>query len=302
MHIQYKNFSIRNAEEKDIKQLVAWWNNGQVMEHAGFPYGLNTTEEKVTEQLQNHNRLIIEVDEIPIGEMCYTITDLCADIGIKICEISNQNKGYGRIFLSMLIERLFQKGCTKIVLDTMIENKRAQHVYESLGFHKMGIKVDCWKDQVGNMRTAVDYELVPSEFNSYLDGLLIMDIDEKDCDCIFEEMQKVVLTYEDLNSIDVKYVMEWLKRKVCNHMDWYKKIVVNHQVVGYYAIRENELEDFYILDGYRGKGIGSQIMEMIDCDTLCVFRKNVGAISFYEKFGFEVEEEMKTRYIMKKGR
>ena len=306
MFMQYKNFCIRNAEEKDVEKLVSWWNDGQIMEHAGFPNGLNITKEKVLLQLQkdteDHRRLIVEIDNIPIGEMCYTITETCADIGIKICDCTKQNHGYGRIFLSMLIEKLFQNGCTKIVLDTMIENKRAQHVYESLGFHKTGIKIDCWKDQVGNMRTAVDYELLPANFHSYLDDVLIMDIDSKDCECIFEEMKKLVLTYEDLNSIDVLAVMEWLHKKVCNHMSWYRKIVVNHQVVGYYAVRENELEDFYILDGYRSCGIGSQIMEMIDCDTLCVFKKNVGAIAFYEKFDFEIVEEMETRYIMKRGR
>jgi RimJ/RimL family protein N-acetyltransferase len=53
----------------------------------------------------------------------------------------------------------------KIVLDTMLENKRAQHVYENkIGARKIGIRKDCWKDQNGKLRTVVDYELSKEEF------------------------------------------------------------------------------------------------------------------------------------------
>ena len=43
--IQYENLTIRQAEVADAKQLAAWWNDGAVMAHAGFPNGLGTTEE-----------------------------------------------------------------------------------------------------------------------------------------------------------------------------------------------------------------------------------------------------------------
>jgi len=307
MYIQYHNYIIRNATEKDVDNLVLWWNDGAVMEHAGFPNGLQITKEKVKEQLENHDdqnqRLIMEYDGIAIGEMCYTHLGDSVDIGIKICNFDYQNQGHGRIFLSMLIERLFQKGYQKIVLDTMVENKRAQHVYESLGFVKQGVKIDCWKDQVGNMRSAVDYSLVLESFHSFLTDVMISDIDEKDCDCIYQEMKNLVYAYEDLSTIDVEYVMNWMYKKVHNHKEWYKKIICQHDVVGYYAINDDELEDFYILDAYRGQGIGAKIMrEYIQANTLCVFKKNVKAITFYQRFGFEIVEEMKTRYIMKKGR
>lgn len=45
--IQYENLTIRQAEVADAKQLAAWWNDGAVMAHAGFPNGLGTTEEEV---------------------------------------------------------------------------------------------------------------------------------------------------------------------------------------------------------------------------------------------------------------
>lgn len=71
MMIRYKNLTIRQADVADAKQLTAWWNDGTVMAHAGFPYGLGTSEEDI------------------------------AEIGIKICENDCQNRGVGRKCLSM---------------------------------------------------------------------------------------------------------------------------------------------------------------------------------------------------------
>lgn len=51
--IQYENLTIRQAEVADAKQLAAWWNDGAVMAHAGFPNGLGTTEEEVVKGLRN---------------------------------------------------------------------------------------------------------------------------------------------------------------------------------------------------------------------------------------------------------
>mgnify|MGYP002565728841 CR=1 FL=1 len=50
--IQYENLTIRQAEVADAKQLAAWWNDGAVMAHAGFPNGLGTTEEEIIERLE----------------------------------------------------------------------------------------------------------------------------------------------------------------------------------------------------------------------------------------------------------
>ena len=75
--------------------------------------------------------------------------------------------GLGRIILSMLISWLFEQGFEKIVLDTNLTNKRAQHVYESLGFSKLRINYDSWTDQLGNKQSAVDYELTEDNFIDY---------------------------------------------------------------------------------------------------------------------------------------
>jgi ribosomal protein S18 acetylase RimI-like enzyme len=64
----------------------------------------------------------------------------------------------------MLIGELFARGYKKIILDTNLNNKRAQHVYETLGFSKVRENIDSWTNQVGEIQSSVDYELIPENF------------------------------------------------------------------------------------------------------------------------------------------
>ena len=167
MELQHGNILLRDATKADAKQLAEWWNDGAVMAHAGFPNGLGTTEEEVAEDIGT-GALIIEEAGKPIGEANYRIVDdKVAEIGIKICVFDCQNRGIGKIVLSMLIRYLFDNGFDKIVLDTNMKNKRAQRVYESLGFRKVRVNIDSWTDQVGKLQSSVDYELVEKDFVDY---------------------------------------------------------------------------------------------------------------------------------------
>lgn len=75
MLLKFKNFTIRNAIVNDAPLLAKWWNDGTVMAHAGFPNGIGKTAEQISESLKHdtdsNGRLIIELGEIPIGEMNY---------------------------------------------------------------------------------------------------------------------------------------------------------------------------------------------------------------------------------------
>ncbi len=169
MLTENKELKIRNAEESDAGILAEWWNDGKVMAHAGFPNGLGTTPKEVAAKIRTDSdntgrRLIIELDGLPIGEMSYRRTDgNSAEIGIKICDFSKQEKGYGKRLLSMLIKELFKMDFEVIKLDTNLNNKRAQHVYEELGFKKFRINIDAWTDQLGVPQSTVDYELRKGE-------------------------------------------------------------------------------------------------------------------------------------------
>lgn len=170
----YGNLSIREVTIKDASQLCEWWNDGKIMNHAGFPKGINTTLEIVTKQITMQNNLesrhIILYCATPIGEMVYRIINKkTCKIGIKICNFSMQNKGYGKIILSLFIDGLFHEyNFERIILNTDLNNKRAQHVYEQLGFKKVCINENSWRDQEGNLRSTIDYELIEKQFVSYL--------------------------------------------------------------------------------------------------------------------------------------
>lgn len=174
MLLQFRNFTIRNAVIRDASQLSAWWNDGKIMAHAGFPNGTGQTAEGIAADIakdadETHRRLIIAIDGLPVGEMMYeNLGGGTAEIGIKICDASKQDKGFGKIILSMLISSLFHDlGFRKIILDTNTANKRAQHVYERLGFRKVGVRENAWKDQLGQLQSSVDYELVPDDFVNF---------------------------------------------------------------------------------------------------------------------------------------
>jgi RimJ/RimL family protein N-acetyltransferase len=144
MELKQENLLIRYATTNDAKILCKWWNDGKVMAHAGFPNGINTTEEKIINQIleetdETTRRWIIEIDGEPSGEMNYRNKgNKAVEIGIKICDFEKQGKGYGTKLLKMFIKYLFNElKYDKVILDTKLNNKRAQHVYEKIGFKKL---------------------------------------------------------------------------------------------------------------------------------------------------------------------
>jgi RimJ/RimL family protein N-acetyltransferase len=159
MELRQENLLIRYATISDAKILCTWWNDGKIMAHAGFPNGINTTEETIKKQIleesdETTRRWIIEIDGEPSGEMNYRNKgNGTAEIGIKICDFSKQEKGYGTTLLRMFIRYLFEQlNYEKIILDTKPNNQRAQHVYEKIGFTKTEMD-----------ENAVRYELLKHE-------------------------------------------------------------------------------------------------------------------------------------------
>ncbi|NLJ41784.1 MAG: GNAT family N-acetyltransferase [Clostridiales bacterium] len=178
MRIEKDNIVIRSATIEDAVQLNKWWNDGKVMEYVGFPNGtgesLADTEANIKSWEGKLSQLcVIEIDGKAVGELNYGIKgDGTAYPGWKICDFDYQNKGYGTEIIKMLFEFIFTDEeinslhpIEKIVWDTMIENKRAQHVYEKkIGAKRTGVLKDAWIDQLGNPRSGILYEIGKEEF------------------------------------------------------------------------------------------------------------------------------------------
>jgi len=183
MVLTLNNLTIRTARPTDAEQLCKWWNDGKIMAHAGFPNGLNEQPEKIRENIANNKSPglhIIQQAGKPIGEMSYrqippntthyamgnTLSGKVAEIGIKICDTTHQEKGIGTTLLAMFIDALFTYyGYDKIILDTNTNNKRAQHVYENkLNLNRVQVRENAWHDQLGNQQSAIDYEITKADW------------------------------------------------------------------------------------------------------------------------------------------
>jgi RimJ/RimL family protein N-acetyltransferase len=159
--------SIRSAVAKDAPLLGEWWRDGEIMAHAGFPDGLDITDEEITQNLALNDDLfvlIIEAGGVAVGEMNYKDYGEIAGIGIKICDSALHGKGYGVRFVNMLIGELFGRGYQKIIVDADLENIRAQKTYEKVGFVQVARHENSWTDQMGQSRGHIDYELTRADW------------------------------------------------------------------------------------------------------------------------------------------
>ena len=182
MRIEQDNIVIRSAAPSDAPLLNRWWNDGAVMAHAGFPEGLGQPLEETIAAIKSYEGklsqlCLIEIDGQPVGEMSFGIGQNEANPGWKICETDYQNRGYGRKIIRMTFDYLFTNPelnqrvpIHRLFWDTNLKNTRAQHVYESLGARRLGIRENCWTDQLGQPQSAVDYELTRDMYEKQQGG------------------------------------------------------------------------------------------------------------------------------------
>lgn len=132
---------------------------------------------------------------------------------------------------------------------------------------------------------------------------------QADIDLIFQLSKQLIEQYEDLSAIDCSAVMQWVRRKITNHIGTYCRILRDGQLAGFYRFVPNgdqmELDDLYILPPFQGMGIGSSVLSRCcaadDPIMLYVFSENRRAIALYERFGFQVSEPVgSTRLIMRR--
>ena len=133
---------------------------------------------------------------------------------------------------------------------------------------------------------------------------------KEDAGVVFQLCRDLIDTYEDCASIDYPKVLQWVEKKISGNIHNYTVVTLCGEKVGYYCLEKQEdkweLNDFYILPQYRNQGIGTTVLKQI-CEMVCgpiylyVFRKNIGAISLYKRFGFDaVAVVSDTRQLMER--
>lgn len=160
------------AQKKHAPIFQGWWNDGDLMSSVGFEDGLNITLKKVEQNIERSlsdpevPTLMIVYDkesQKPLGEASFgefVPKDKSMRIGLKIGDLTQQNKGYGKELTRGLC-RYIQKAyhIDTIYIDTLLDNQRAQKLYESLGAETITIKRRFWKDPKGKWRDAIFYRL-----------------------------------------------------------------------------------------------------------------------------------------------
>jgi GNAT superfamily N-acetyltransferase len=141
-----------------------------------------------------------------------------------------------------------------------------------------------------------------------VNALTFMPIKPGDVPVILEQCRELILHYEDLSQIHFEAVLRWMEQKIKDNMSDYTCVYRDDVPVAFYSLREDEeqteLDDFYVLEPYRNKGIGSEILKNCITKTqqpiyLYVFHANLGAIRLYERYGFVVTQQVSpTRSIM----
>lgn len=178
MLLKHENISIREADTEDVYLLNGWWNDGKVMEHAGFPNGIGQSIEKSRQEIlrsdgKSRVLCIIEIDGYPVGELNYEKSKSDKmEVGWKICNIDFQNKGYGPKIINLLLDFIFSDAkinseniIKEVFWDTDLENKRAHYVYlNKIKATEVRVNNDSWTDQLGNLRSSVDYVITREQF------------------------------------------------------------------------------------------------------------------------------------------
>ena len=130
----------------------------------------------------------------------------------------------------------------------------------------------------------------------------------EDIDIIFSQCRQLIESYEDMSCVDLPKVLSWMRRKIETQISSYTCVWENGCKVAYFHLSEDtdgtQLDDLYVLEAYRNRGIGTRILECCvemarEPLYLYVFTGNLGAIRLYERFNFAVTRQVSpTRVIM----
>lgn len=129
-----------------------------------------------------------------------------------------------------------------------------------------------------------------------------------DVNKLIDYKKKTIFEYADnLSQEEIDKINNYVNNNVPKLINNYSNIVVDNKVVGCLLLTNKDdgilLDEIYLEEEYRNKGIGTSIIKDIIANNsivyLWVYKENIKAISLYNKLGFKVIEETESRNYMK---
>ena len=130
----------------------------------------------------------------------------------------------------------------------------------------------------------------------------------KDINRLIEYKTRTIYEYaKDLSDEEINRINNYVTSEVPKLINDYCNIIVDNKIVGCLLLTNKEdgklLDEIYLEEEYRNKGIGTEIINDIlnnnDIVYLWVYKENEKAISLYKKLEFNVIKETESRYYMK---
>lgn len=170
--IETPNMRLKKATKDDMKTLVDWWNDGELMASVGFPEGLDVTENTVRKRIDREDHVILiafdKETDTPVGEFSYGQIDPEAGT-VRIGNLDYQGQGYGKEGLKYLLGYLFEYYALDAVLvDTFTSNERARKLYERFAAEVESIEKDYWTNPHGTSFDVVFYKITRESFEAAL--------------------------------------------------------------------------------------------------------------------------------------
>lgn len=129
-----------------------------------------------------------------------------------------------------------------------------------------------------------------------------------DIEKLIEYKMKTIYEYaKDLSNNEINQINNYIEKNVSKQLNNYFNIIVDDKIIGCLLLTKNEdgkiLDELYLEENYRNKGIGSDIIKNIikknDTIYLWVYKENKKAIELYKRLGFNIIKETESRYYMK---
>lgn len=136
----------------------------------------------------------------------------------------------------------------------------------------------------------------------------LINATNKDTDYIKKSKLYNIFTYaDDLPKDEVMRINNYVDEHIPVEITDYKIIMCNKNKVGCLLVVKKDdgviLDEIYLEEEYRNKGIGKDIIKNILKNNsivyLWVYKKNIKAISLYKKMKFKIINKTENRYYMK---